>query len=73
MLAVRTRHAKLITYPGHDNWTELFNLAADPYERRNVAAEPNRSELLRAMQRELARQKKLFGDPFAQGTAARNQ
>src|SRR5262249_41591328 len=30
--AVRTETAKLIRYPGHDDWTELFDLNADPYE-----------------------------------------
>ena len=31
VLAVRTEKAKLIKYPGHDDWTELFDLAADPH------------------------------------------
>jgi len=34
--AVRTTGAKLIKYPGHDDWTELFDLASDPYETRNL-------------------------------------
>lgn len=36
LLAVRTDHAKLVKYPGHPEWTELFDLRADPYERRNL-------------------------------------
>ncbi len=36
ILAVRTPTHKLITYPGFSNWTELFDLEADPYETRNL-------------------------------------
>jgi arylsulfatase A-like enzyme len=36
ILAVRTRTHKLITYPGHDEWTELFDLENDPYETQNL-------------------------------------
>jgi arylsulfatase A-like enzyme len=35
-LAVRTPTHKLITYPGHDEWTELFDLDNDPYETENL-------------------------------------
>jgi arylsulfatase A-like enzyme len=37
MLGVRTKTHKLITYPGNPTWTEVFDLAADPYEIRNLA------------------------------------
>ncbi len=33
---VRTTDAKLIKYPGHDEWTELFDLKNDPYEMHNL-------------------------------------
>jgi N-acetylglucosamine-6-sulfatase len=36
ILAVRTESHKLITYPGHTAWTELFDLRADAYEIRNL-------------------------------------
>lgn len=42
LFAVRTDSAKLIKYKDHDEWTELFDLARDPYETNNLA--PNRSE-----------------------------
>lgn len=45
--AVRTADAKLIRYPGHDEWTELFDLQADPYEIRNLYGDPA-AEALRA-------------------------
>ena len=48
VLAVRTDTAKLIKYPGHDEWTELFDLAADPYETKNLVA---RSRVERAARR----------------------
>ena len=38
--AVRTADAKLIKYPGHKQWTELFDLKADPYEIRNLIDDP---------------------------------
>ena len=39
VLAVRTPTHKLITYPGHDEWTEVFDLANDPYELKNLAGD----------------------------------
>ncbi len=33
---MRTTDAKLIKYPGHDEWTELFDLKNDPYETHNL-------------------------------------
>jgi arylsulfatase A-like enzyme len=38
--AVRTADAKLIKYPGHKAWTELFDLKADPYEIHNLIDDP---------------------------------
>jgi arylsulfatase A-like enzyme len=38
--AVRTADAKLVKYPGHKAWTELFDLKADPYEIRNLINDP---------------------------------
>lgn len=33
--AVRTREWKYVEYKGHPEWTELYNLKADPYELKN--------------------------------------
>jgi N-acetylglucosamine-6-sulfatase len=38
LLAVRTTTHKLVTYPGHKDWTEVFDLKRDPYETKNLAA-----------------------------------
>jgi len=56
--AVRTDTAKLIKYPGHDDWTELFDLKNDPYEMKNLARDRAHKELLDQMQAEYDRQAK---------------
>ena len=53
--AVRTSNYKLVKYPNHPEWTQLFNLKDDPYETKNLVA--NRV-LLRRMEAELASQAK---------------
>ncbi len=42
MPAVRTPGSKLIVYPGHDEWTELFDLNANPYEKQNLTKDSSR-------------------------------
>jgi arylsulfatase A-like enzyme len=39
VLALRTATHKYITYPGHDEWTEVFDLANDPYETKNLVTD----------------------------------
>ncbi|MBM3860841.1 MAG: sulfatase [Verrucomicrobia bacterium] len=58
--AVRTDSAKLIKYDGHDEWTELFDLKADPYELKNLVRDAAHKELLAQMQSEYDRQAKLI-------------
>ncbi|MDP3069857.1 MAG: sulfatase [Opitutaceae bacterium] len=48
MLGVRTANAKIIQYPGHPEWTEVFDLAIDSYEMKNLAADPARRVQLTA-------------------------
>ena len=55
MVAVRTADAKLIKYAGHDDWTELFDLAADPYETKNLLRDPAHAALLVRMTAEFER------------------
>jgi len=71
VLAVRTDTTKLIKYPGHDDWTELFDLAADPYEIKNLVSDPASKALLAKMQAEFDQQAKAvdfkipeFADPL---------
>lgn len=61
LLAVRTDTAKLIKYPGHDEWTELFDLAKDPYETRNLVGDPQHADLLAKMHAQLEQQVKATG------------
>jgi arylsulfatase A-like enzyme len=56
--AVRTADAKLIKYPGHDEWTEVFDLKADPFETRNLAKTPEAAELRARLEAEYDRQAK---------------
>lgn len=58
LVAVRTPAAKLIKYPGHDEWTELFDLARDPYETKNLVGDPAHQELLERMNAEFDAQVK---------------
>lgn len=54
--AVRTTDAKLIKYPGHDEWTEVFDLKNDPYETRNLANDPAFADLRKKLEAEYAKQ-----------------
>lgn len=59
--AVRTATAKLIRYPGHDDWTELFDLRADPYETRNLFGDAASAQLRDELVREHDRLAKALG------------
>jgi arylsulfatase A-like enzyme len=48
VLAIRTDTQKLITYPGHDEWTEAFDLVNDPYEMKNLVADKSLMKELRS-------------------------
>jgi arylsulfatase A-like enzyme len=61
VLAVRTDTAKLIKYPGHEEWTELFDLRADPYEMKNLLNDPQRKQLRAQLEAEFERQKQAVG------------
>lgn len=59
--AVRTTDAKLIKYIGHDDWTELFDLKADPYETHNLYREPAHAALRARLETEHAQLSKKVG------------
>jgi arylsulfatase A-like enzyme len=61
LVAVRTADAKLIKYPGHEEWTELFDLARDPYETKNLARDAQHKALLTRMNAEFDAQVKATG------------
>lgn len=61
MQAVRTETAKLVRYPNRPEWTELFDLAADPYEIRNLWDEPAAAELRARLEREFEEQARAVG------------
>jgi len=56
-----TAAAKLIVYPGHDDWTEVFDLAADPYETRNLAADPAHAGLRKSLEAAYEEQSRAIG------------
>jgi arylsulfatase A-like enzyme len=56
--AVRTADAKLIKYPGHEEWTEVFDLKADPYEVKNLAGDPTYADLRQKLEAEYVKQAK---------------
>jgi arylsulfatase A-like enzyme len=43
---VRTERWKYIQYPGHPEYVELFDLAADPDEKTNLAGDPGQARVL---------------------------
>jgi hypothetical protein len=61
LFAVRTETAKLIKYKDHDDWTELFDLAHDPYEMKNLQREPSAAKLHATLDAEYERQKQAVG------------
>ena len=61
IVAVRTESAKLITYPGHEDWTELFDLKTDPYETKNLYNEPSAAKLRAELEAELTRLRQELG------------
>ena len=62
--AVRTETAKLIKYPGHDEWTEVFDLQSDPYELRNLAQDPASASLQAELEAEYEKQSAAIGFHF---------
>jgi arylsulfatase A-like enzyme len=59
--AVRTESAKLIKYPDHPDWTELFDLAADPHEMRNLLNDLSAQELKTRLEELLDRESEAVG------------
>ena len=49
LVALRRWDHKLIRYPGHPGWQELFHVGKDPGEQRNLAGDPASQTILRTM------------------------
>jgi arylsulfatase A-like enzyme len=52
---VRTERWKYIQYPGHPEYVELFDLAADPDEKRNLAGDPGHARVLAELRERCSR------------------
>ena len=61
LAAVRTESAKLVKYQDRPEWTELFDLRADPYELRNLATDPAHATLRASLEREFETQRAAAG------------
>jgi arylsulfatase A-like enzyme len=55
VLAVRTDAAKLVQYPTHAEWTEMYELKVDPYETNNLASDKSHSAERQQLQGEFDR------------------
>jgi arylsulfatase A-like enzyme len=61
VLALRTKTHKLIKYPGHEDWTELYDLNIDPFETKNLVSSPEHRSLLFTMEKAFEQEKKATG------------
>ncbi|MFM2171980.1 MAG: hypothetical protein RI957_2209 [Verrucomicrobiota bacterium] len=51
---IRTENAKLVIYPKHPEWTEVFDLKADPYELHRLPADgPLAKELTAELEKQM--------------------
>jgi arylsulfatase A-like enzyme len=65
---VRTRRFKLIYYPKIQK-TQLFDLAEDPDEMRDLAGRPEQATRVAELRAKLSQWQRSVGDPLAGGTA----
>ena len=61
MTAIRTSTHKLLKYRDHPEWTELFELTADPYETRNLFNDPDHAKIQMKLMDEHDRLAREFG------------
>jgi len=61
IVALRAAGAKIVTYPRHADWLELFDLETDPLERRNLARDTAYMDLLARMQTALEAERAATG------------
>jgi arylsulfatase A-like enzyme len=68
---VRSQDWKLIYYPMIER-TQLFNLAEDPEELKDLAGDPAHAERIKTMMGELEELKKMVGDPLTNDSPERS-
>jgi autotransporter-associated beta strand protein len=61
LYALRTTTNKLVFYPEHPEWAELYALLTDPYETNNLIAQPGWTAIRAALETELVRQMRHWG------------
>ena len=71
-VAARTTRHKLIHYLELDGMDELYDLEADPYEQRNVVADPAAAPIAEAMRAELGRLLEATGRPAVSAASPAN-
>ncbi len=59
--AVRTETGKIITYPGQEDWTEVYDLSKDPKESKNLYNTKEGAALKKELSNELIIQEKAVG------------
>lgn len=71
VFAVRTDTAKLVQYLGRDDWTEVFDLKADPYETKNLARDPAYAKLRADLEKTFDRERETVAFRMPEGVGAR--
>jgi arylsulfatase A-like enzyme len=61
MTAVRTSTHKLLKYRAHPEWTEVFDLTADPFETKNLSNDPKHATIKATLEKEHDRLAKQLG------------
>lgn len=61
LVGIRTTTGKLVKYPGHPEWTELFDLPSDRYETKNLIGSTSANELRQQLMKEFDQQVKATG------------
>jgi hypothetical protein len=57
LVALRRGGYKLVRYPGHSAWDELFDFTADPSEIRNLIHDPGSQGILTQLSTALSNEK----------------
>ncbi|HVK19258.1 MAG TPA: sulfatase [Fimbriiglobus sp.] len=70
MTGVRTPTHKLLKYRDHPEWTELFDLTADPYELKNLFNDPGHAGIKAKLETEYDRLVKELGYTIPTGVPA---